>query len=56
MIRKTKILLTLFILSSGLFAQTITQFRGPLRNGIYPETNLLKTWPAEGPSMLWKAE
>jgi len=47
---------SLIILSAGLLAQTITQFRGPHRNGIYKETNLLKEWPAEGPAMLWKAE
>jgi outer membrane protein assembly factor BamB len=54
--RKTSLLLTLATLSFSLFAQTITQFRGPQRNGIYQETNLLKSWPAEGPAMLWKAE
>ena len=56
MFRRSNILFTLVILSFGLYAQNITQFRGPHRNGIYQETNLLKSWPAEGPSMLWKAE
>jgi outer membrane protein assembly factor BamB len=56
MFRKTNLLFTLAILSFGLFAQNITQFRGPQRNGIYPETNLMKSWPAEGPAMLWKVE
>lgn len=32
------------------------QWRGPARDGIYPETNLLKVWPAEGPKMLWSFE
>lgn len=52
-----KILLIFFftLLSVSIFAQQITQFRGPQRNGIYPETNLLKSWPAEGPAMLWNA-
>jgi outer membrane protein assembly factor BamB len=58
MIKRFKV--TLFIaflfISGSLLAQTITQFRGPQRNGIYPETNLLKSWPAEGPAMLWKVE
>jgi outer membrane protein assembly factor BamB len=31
----------------------ISQWRGPNRDGIYPETNLLKQWPAEGPKLLW---
>jgi outer membrane protein assembly factor BamB len=58
MICKLKhILLIAFLtISSGILAQTITQFRGPQRNGLYPETNLLKSWPAEGPAMLWKIE
>lgn len=34
----------------------ISQWRGPERNGIYPEENLLKTWPEDGPKLLWKYE
>jgi len=30
------------------------QFRGPNRDGISTETGLLKTWPAEGPKLLWE--
>jgi outer membrane protein assembly factor BamB len=29
-------------------------FRGPYRNGIYDESDLLKTWPSEGPRLLWE--
>ncbi|MBR3774733.1 MAG: alcohol dehydrogenase, partial [Alistipes sp.] len=29
-------------------------WRGPERNGIYPETGLLKQWPAAGPQKLWE--
>lgn len=36
--------------------QAQTQWRGPNRDGIYPEKNLLKEWPAEGPKMLWSYE
>jgi outer membrane protein assembly factor BamB len=32
----------------------ITQFRGPNRDGCYPDINLLKKWPAEGPALLLK--
>lgn len=28
-------------------------WRGPERNGIIPETGLLKSWPLSGPQMLW---
>jgi outer membrane protein assembly factor BamB len=38
------------------YLQTNAQWRGPERNGFYPETNLLKSWPAEGPAMLWNTE
>jgi outer membrane protein assembly factor BamB len=56
MFGKINFVLSLLILSIGLSAQTIEQFRGPQRNGIYNESNLLKIWPAEGPAILWKAE
>lgn len=36
-------------ISVAMQAQHITQFRGPQRDGIYPESNLLKSWPAERP-------
>jgi outer membrane protein assembly factor BamB len=31
-------------------------WRGPGRDGVCRETNLLRRWPEEGPSLLWKAE
>jgi outer membrane protein assembly factor BamB len=31
------------------------QWRGPRRDGIAAETGLLKTWPAEGPPLVWRA-
>jgi outer membrane protein assembly factor BamB len=43
-------------ISFSVFVQTTAQWRGPERNGIYPETGLVKTWPAEGPAMLWNTE
>src|SRR5438105_432055 len=30
------------------------QWRGPQRNGISPETGLLKEWPKDGPKLLWQ--
>ena len=48
---------SLFILfalySSYLVAQDAVQWRGFDRTGIYKETGLLKSWPANGPEMLW---
>ncbi len=48
------------IIAAALFAGAALandwpQFRGPDRNGISKETGLLKSWPAGGPKLLWKA-
>ncbi len=32
------------------------QWRGPQRNGKSPETGLLKTWPEQGPKILWSID
>lgn len=40
-------------ISASLQAQVIAQFRGLNRDGVYPEKNLLTSWPAEGPTLLW---
>jgi len=34
----------------------IHQFRGPERDGKFPESNLLKAWPEEGPELLLEFE
>jgi len=34
----------------------ISQWRGPQRNGIYPDKDLLKKWPEKGPEMIWSFE
>jgi len=46
----------LSLTSSLSFSQDLVQWRGPERNGIFPATGLLKTWPAEGPKMIWSYE
>jgi outer membrane protein assembly factor BamB len=43
-------------LSQICSAQTISEFRGPGRTGIYNETELLKEWPESGPEKLWSAD
>lgn len=48
------ILLCLFSLPG--FTQEPTRWRGPSGNGVYPETGLLKQWPAGGPEILWTFE
>ena len=37
-------------------AQTVYQWRGPARDGIYNESGLLSQWPEEGPQLLWFSE
>jgi len=50
----------LFALSFFVFLSTtnaqIYQFRGPDRDGKFPETNLLKEWPEGGPELLLEFE
>jgi outer membrane protein assembly factor BamB len=56
-IRKSKTAIILSLLFSGTLLLSGQQigWRGPLRSGVYNETGLLKTWPAEGPKLLWEA-
>ncbi|HZK95404.1 MAG TPA: PQQ-binding-like beta-propeller repeat protein [Prolixibacteraceae bacterium] len=54
-----KLFLLLFTTSLVLLLSPdneIAQWRGPARDGIYPETGLLKKWPAEGPALKLKIE
>jgi len=46
------LIFTVYTLS--LSAQSQHGWRGPERNGIYPETGLLKSWPASGPQLAWE--
>ena len=48
-------LCSLIVLQPGL-AQNIAQFRGPNRNGVFPESGLMKSWPESGPELLWSRE
>lgn len=50
------ILATTLLMSFNANAQIINNWRGPDRDGKYPETNLLKAWPEAGPEMLWSYE
>jgi outer membrane protein assembly factor BamB len=52
-----KIILTIltatYLMVMHVNAQETAQWRGPARDGIYPETGLLKAWPVDGPALLW---
>lgn len=50
------LLFCLLILAQPGFSQTTAQFRGPDRNGVFPETGLLKSWPDSGPELMWARE
>ena len=44
------------VIVKGSVAQEPTRWRGPSGDGIYQEKGLLKTWPANGPEVLWTYE
>lgn len=48
------LLMSILLATSG-FAADWPQWRGPQGDGISKETGLLKTWPKEGPKVLWQA-
>jgi len=62
MLRNPKELLSIFLLTlqflffTKLEAQVFSQFRGPNRDGHYPDKGLLKSWPESGPLLKWKTE
>jgi hypothetical protein len=47
------ILVFCILISTSLIAQVQSEWRGIGRTGVYPETGLLKQWPAGGPELLW---
>ena len=51
--------ITTFILISSFTLSTLAidwpQWRGPNRDGVNPEKNLLEKWPEGGPKLLWRA-
>ncbi|MFC2101486.1 PQQ-binding-like beta-propeller repeat protein [Bacteroidota bacterium] len=46
----------LMIIGCDRNTHVVYQWHGPDRDGIYPGTGLLKIWPEEGPTLLWKYE
>jgi outer membrane protein assembly factor BamB len=56
MLRLAALVLSFCVLNLPGLSQTTAQFRGPDRNGIFPEKGLLKSWPEEGPELLWSRE
>src|SRR6266576_6313503 len=54
MIKKLPALLALLLLVSIALAADWPQYRGPNHDAISPETGINKTWPADGPKVIWK--
>ncbi len=54
-----KYLCTIVLLTASLSltisAQSPQGFRGSERNGFYPQTGLLESWPESGPELIWEA-
>ena len=52
------IMLMLIIISGAQLArgQVLSEWRGPGRTGVYPDTNLLQEWPETGPELLWSVD
>ncbi|HEX7585981.1 MAG TPA: PQQ-binding-like beta-propeller repeat protein [Prolixibacteraceae bacterium] len=50
------ILLCLLLVVQTVRSQNISQWRGANRDGIYPDKNLLESWPEGGPKLLWETE
>ena len=57
--RKVMVILLVTLLTSAIYAKPVdksfSQWRGQHRDGKYDEKNLLKSWPEEGPELLWTA-
>lgn len=49
-------ILCFLIMVSCTDKSELSQWRGPDRNGKYPQTELLKSWPDNGPELLWSFE
>ena len=48
------LVLVTFLPGDRATARDWPTFRGEARTGVAPDTNLLETWPAEGPKLVWQ--
>ncbi len=48
--------ITLIFCFAETFSQDWPQYQGPDRNSISDQRNILRTWPEEGPEVLWKVD
>lgn len=50
----TKLFLAVVFMACAQQTETIYEWRGPNRTGVYSETKLLGLWPPEGPGLIWE--
>jgi outer membrane protein assembly factor BamB len=48
-------LLLSYVATNSIYAQDWPQLLGPDRNGVSTQKNILRSWPPEGPEILWTA-
>lgn len=46
-------ILIILLFTGVIYGQDVYQWRGEHRDGVFKETGLLKSWPYEGPELLW---
>lgn len=56
LLKKTLFAVSALVLVSCSHRNELSQWRGPDRDGKYPQTGLLEQWPDKGPLMLWSYE
>jgi outer membrane protein assembly factor BamB len=56
MLLRAGLVLATIAAQSAIAATDTPQWRGPNRDGTFPETRLLREWPKDGPALAWKIE
>ena len=56
MIKKVTLISLILLVGWNFVAAQIVQWRGPDRDGLYPDTGLMKEWPSGGPDLVLKKE
>ncbi len=49
-------IVALMLIGANLYSQEATHWRGPEASGIFPDQELLDSWPEEGPEMTWSID
>ncbi len=49
-------LIVLLVCISNIYAQDWPQYLGPSRNGLSPQKGILRSWPQQGPEVLWTVD